>query len=399
MRPFAPLIGAAAVLAIAVLAAPHRADAQPQWQVAAAEICETKHSYRFYQRFSSTFELGTAGPNDAIEENDAAFDPKKGKAMSRSVWKSAIGTDAKPWQELTMAAVCEADPWLFPKAVAKCGSFQAKATCAKPPNCTPPSASPPFRVPAGVLKDKPLQAGSIPKPKILAPGPDQAAMVLEMPVQLEEGLAGPYCARLGVVATGPGGATVPGFWPVVDGSAKGMLSFVGKPLGKWTLTATPRQYTGKSGPNAWTIGPQESRGFYVGPSWPGSKEKPVSVTMLKIVSPAKGASLPPKDGTLTISIHEDLRNAANPKRVNLTWQYVESPLPGVPWPGQSVLPGEVVLAPKLKSPSAPDQDWFNYQRPLDFTGQTAHKTWRLHACVRAYDTDLCQETPFLLAGP
>ena len=348
MRPFSSLIGSAAVLAIAVVAAPHRLDAELDWKVAAVQVCETKHSYRFYHRFSSTFDIDVAGPNDAIESNDATFDPQTGKAVNRSVWKSAIGANAKPWQELTQVATCEADPWLFPKSVAKCGSFQGKSSCAKPPSCTPPSAEPPFRVPAGLFKDKPLPASGIPHPKVVAPAQDQAAMVLEVPVMLEAGVPStPYCAAIDVAAKGPGGATVTGGWPVGSGPVKGILSFVGQPLGKWTLAATTRQYTGKPGPAAWTAGTPESRGFYVGPSWPGAKEKPVSVTMLKVVAPAKGAPVPAKGGALAVSIHQDLRAAANPKQVTLTWQYVESPLPGTPWPGTSVLPAVVELTPQM----------------------------------------------------
>ncbi len=398
MRPFASLIGSAAVLAIVVGALPRHAETELDWKVGAAEICETKHSYHFYHRFSSTFEVDVAGPMDAIESSDAAFHPKTGKAEARSVWKSAIGADATPWQELAMVATCEADPWLFPKSVAKCGNFQGKGTCTKP-QCTSPDASPPFRVPAGVFKDKPLPGSAIPRPKFIAPAQDQAAMVLEVPVQLEAGMPrAPYCSVLDVAGVGSGGATVAASWRVADGPVKGVVSFVGKPQGKWMLTATPRQYTGKPDSEAWTPGTPESRGFYVGPSWPGAKEKPVSVTMLKVISPVKGTSVPAKGGALTISIHQDLRNATNPKRVTLTWQYVESPLPGTPWPGQSVLPAVLELTPQMKSPSAPNKEWLNYQKPLDFTGQTTHKNWKLRACVRAYDSDLCQESAFTLVG-
>jgi hypothetical protein len=396
MRRFSSLIGSAAVLALAVVAGPHPTDAQTHWQVAAGAVCESKHSYRFYQRFSSTFELDVAGPNDAIEENEAAFHPKTGKAESRSIWKSAIGADAQPWQELRMVATCAADPWLFPKSVAKCENFQTKATCAKP-NCTPPSAAPPFRVPAGVIKDKPLQAGTIPKPKFVVPTPDQSYMVLEAPFQLETEVPhAPFCAFVNLAAKGPGGASHAGRLPVTAEGAKGTVAFVGKPLGKWTMIASISQYTGKPGSAAWVSGPEESRGFYLGPAWPGSKDKPVSVTMLKIVLPAKGATLPANGGAARISIHRDLWAAVNPKQATLTWQYLESPLPGTPWPGQSKLPDVVALAPQLKSPSAPDKDWLNYQRPLDFSGQTAHKSWRVRACVRAYNSDLCQETAFAL---
>jgi hypothetical protein len=174
------------------------------------------------------------------------------------------------------------------------------------------------------------------------------------------------------------------------------VSFVGKPVGKWMLTARVRQYTGKTGPAAWTVGPPETRGFYVGPAWPGAKEKPVSVTMLKLVSPAKGAVVPVKGGALTLLVHEDLRAAANPKRVAVTWQYLGT-LPGSPWPGSSSLPAEVVLAPHMKSPSAPDTDWLTYQRPLDFGANSAQKSWKVRACIRAYDSDLCQERSFALA--
>ena len=336
MGPFPSLIGSA-VLAIAAFAVPHRVEAQPHWQVAAAEICQTRHSYRFYQRFSTKFELDVAGPNDAIETNEAVFRPETGKAESRSVWKLAVGADAQPWQELKMIATCEADPWLFSKELAKCDGFQGKASCTKP-NCTAPSASPPFRVPAGVLKDRPLQAGAIPKPTILIPSPDQAYMVLEAPLQLEAGLpSAPYCGAIDVTATGPGGASIGASLPAATGASKGALSFVGKPQGKWTMTAAVRQYTGKPAPAAWSSGAGETRGFYVGPSWPGAKEKPVSATMLKVVSPAKGTSVPVKGGALTISIHQDLRSAANPKRATLFWQYVESPMPGTPWPGTRAL--------------------------------------------------------------
>ena len=65
---------------------------------------------------------------------------------------------------------------------------------------------------------------------------------------------------------------------------------------------------------------------------------------------------------------------------------------------KSALPAVVELTPQLKSPSNPNKEWLNYQRPLNFTGQTSHKSWKLRACVRAYDSDLCRETTFLLTG-
>jgi hypothetical protein len=396
MRLALSLVALAMALAAFALTGTDGAAAELDWKLNAVKICETKHSYRFDHRYSSTFEIGVAGPNDSVEVNESSFDPKTGKARSASVWQLLTVPGGKTLQKLDMVATCAADPWLFPKSVAKCGDFSGSGWCPTP-SCTPPNAEPPMRVPAGVFKDKPTPPAEMPHPKVAVPAPEQAYMVLEAPVQVDAGLpSGPYCSVVDVTATGPSGGSVATALPVSDGATKGTVSFVGKPVGKWMLTARVRQYTGKTGPAAWTVGPPETRGFYVGPAWPGAKEKPVSVTMLKLVSPAKGAVVPVKGGALTLLVHEDLRAAANPKRVAVTWQYLGT-LPGSPWPGSSSLPAEVVLAPHMKSPSAPDTDWLTYQRPLDFGANSAQKSWKVRACIRAYDSDLCQERSFALA--
>jgi hypothetical protein len=302
------------------------------------------------------------------------------------------------YAKYTVAATCVGDPWLLPKSMAQCFNFSVQAACQQG-NCADyADPSPWFRVPAGFVKH--LPAPQPPRPTIASPKAAQASMVLEVPVTVMADLpsfSGPFCALVDVKATfDQGPQIVTATVPLTEGSANATLSFVGKPLGHWTLTTRVRQYMGKV--NEWREGPSESLGFYVGPSWPGGNEKPVSATMLEIVSPAPGASIPPQGSSVVIRVHRDLIDAAPSKRALLNWKYAASGggLPGEPWPGSTPLPATIAL-PVL--PIRGNPEWRQFSLPLDFGGAAVHKQWTLRACVRAYDTDLCQQKTFTLAGP
>lgn len=392
MRHGRSLIGTMTLgIAVLVCVAAETA-AQIHWQIDAASICGNRHSYRFYQRYSSTFSLDVAGPNDAIEVAEAAFNPATGRASSQSVWRAPNGDTLK---KLSMAATCKADPWLFPQATAKCSNFAVEVSCPSG-SCPGADTSPKFRVPAGVVKAKPPAAEQLPPPVITSPQVNHSYMVLEVPVSATAAFAAssPYCAVMEVKAT-QGAQVVNAVPPLTAGSAKDTLSFVGKPLGQWTLTAKIRQYTGTAA--EWSQGPTASVLFYVGPAWPGQTEKPVSATMIQIVSPAAASSIAPSGSSLTIRVHRDLLAAATPKQAALNWTYAASGggLPGQPWPGSTPLP------PTLALPSLPlrgDPEWRQYSVPLDFGSVAVHKQWTLRVCVRAYDTDLCQQSAFTLSG-
>lgn len=389
MRHSGPLF---AITALALLTATSNPVAQIHWQIDAASVCSLGHSYRFYQRYSSTFSPGVAGPNDAIEINEAAFNPQTGKAKSKSVWKKPDGTI---WKQALVAATCAADPWLFSKAVAHCSNFQLSTSCPNPQDCQGADQSAKFRVPAGVVTEKPLSASQIPLLTITSPKAEQTYMVLEVPVNVSAPLpaSNPFCAVAILDAT-RGGDGVSASLPLKAGSANDTLSFVGKPTGHWTLTARIRQYTGKA--TTWTNGPSESMTFYVGPAWPGGNQKPVSVTMLQIVLPTAGASIPSTGSSLVIRVHRDLLSVANHASVNWKYGGTGGGLGGEPWPGSTPLPGTVAL-PVLSLRG--DPDWRQYSAPLDFGSLAVKKQWTVKVCVRAYDTDLCQQRTFALAGP
>ncbi len=395
MRHGGLLIGAT-TFAIALLARAPDAGTQIPWRVDAASICETRHSYRFYQRYSSTLDVDVAGPNDSIEINDAVFNPATGKAQAQSVWKRFDGTIVK---KQNVAGTCAADPWLFSKATSKCSGLTTSVTCPSG-SCPGADLTPKIRVPPGVVAAKPLTSSQLPAPTIASPTANQAAMVLEVPIAVTAALppSNPFCSIVDVKAVSAQhpNRIVSASLPVAAGSAKKTLSFTQQPFGAWTLTAKIRQYTGKTA--QWNDGPSASLNFYVGPAFPGTGQKPVSATMIQIVTPAVGASLPAKGGSLVVRVHRDLLTAASLKQASLHWKYSASGggLPGEPWLGLTPLPNSIAL-PIL--PLRGDPEWRQYSVPVDFGSAAVHKQWTVSVCVHAYDTDLCQQRAFALIGP